>query len=501
MRSSPIVRIFGFGCFLGTAALAFAQEPGAQCGAQPVPARGCDSAKAPVALATVDGKPVTVADLDGKVQDEIAGRDEEIARGRRDALEEAIDQRLLEIEGRKSRRTADQVYFTEIVERVSMPAEEQVRAAYEAQRDPKDSATLDDVRDWIVGKLQGKQEADLFAQWTLAARARVPVVYRTDVNAPGLKPTAVLAIVGGQSITAAAIAERLRVKRDDVEWRVYERESAAVAKIVNARLAEAEALRKNVTPEDLLRAEITDKVPPVSDAEVAAFFEQHRSEFDGDLDSSRAMIAEFLNADALEETERRFYSGLREGADVRMSVPKPLPLSVALPTKGFPARGKSTAAVTIVEFADFECPPCGRMYLQLEEAVEAYGDRLRLVFRQFPLRMHPRAFRAARASEAAAAQGKFWCFADHLFRNQKSLDDASLRRYAVQCGLDAERFSRALEAPPSGVSVVHDIREARRYGVKWTPTLFVNGIQLRGELRPGIETALAKAPPPERPPR
>jgi protein-disulfide isomerase len=85
------------------------------------------------------------------------------------------------------------------------------------------------------------------------------------------------------------------------------------------------------------------------------------------------------------------------------------------------------------------------MYPQVEEAVEAYGDRVRLVFRQFPLRMHPHAFRAARASEVAAAQGKFWCFADHMLRNQKALDDASLRLYVVQCGLNAERFSRALE--------------------------------------------------------
>jgi protein-disulfide isomerase len=503
MRSPQIARIVGFGCFLGATALALSQEPeGAQCGAGRSPAQRCGSAKTQAeVLATVDGKTVTLADLDARVRDEIAGRDDEIARGRRDALEEAIAERLLEIEARKRRETADQLYFIEVVERVAVPTQEQIRTEYEAQRDPKDASTLEDVREWIVGKLQGKQEAELFAQWTAAARGKVPILYRADVNAPGLRPAAVLAVVGGQSITAGAIQVRLRVKRDEVEWRVYERERTAVAKLVKARLADAEAFRQNVSPDELLRAEITNKTRPVSDADVATYFEQHRSEFDASLASSRAMIAEFLNADALEEAEHQFYSRLSEAAEVRMSVPEPAPIALPVPTKGSPVRGKSTAPVTIVEFADFECPPCGRLYPQLDEALEVYGDRVRLVFRQFPLRMHPHAFRAARASEAAASQGKFWCFADRLFRNQKSLDDASLKLHALQCGLDAERFARGLDSESSGVRVIHDVREGRVYGVKWTPTLFVNGIQLRGDLRPAIDDALAKSSHAKPPPR
>ena len=156
------------------------------------------------------------------------------------------------------------------------------------------------------------------------------------------------------------------------------------------------------------------------------------------------MIADLLKEDAREEAESSFSSRLREGASVQVHVPQPERLVVAVPTKGSPSRGNPTAPVTVVEFADFECPPCGRMYPQLEEALETYGDRARVVFRQFPLAMHPHARRAAEASMAARAQGRFWELADRLFRNQKALDDASLRKYAVECGLDAERFGRAI---------------------------------------------------------
>ena len=241
---------------------------------------------------------------------------------------------------------------------------------------------------------------------------------------------------------------------------------------------------------------MTDKIRPVTDADIAEEFEKHKAEFDGDLASSRAMIAEYLNEDARDQAETAFYSRLRAAASVHLSLVEPAPVVLALPTQG-PSRGRLTAPVTIVEFADFECPPCGRMYLALEETMKPYGDRVRLVFRQFPLAMHPHAPQAAEAALSANAQGRFWEFADRLFRNQKALDEASLVKYAQECGLDTVRFERDLQTESYAASVVHDIREGRRFGLKGTPTFFINGVRLQSlgpeGFRQAIDSALVNA--------
>src|SRR4029077_10293626 len=102
-------------------------------------------------------------------------------------------------------------------------------------------------------------------------------------------------------------------------------------------------------------------------------------------------------------------------------------------------------AVTVVEFGDFECPACGQMKPMVEEALRPHGDRVRLGFRQFPLRMHPHARLAAEASLAANAQGKFWPYYDALYANQKSLEEAALVEMARQLGLDDQRCADDLK--------------------------------------------------------
>ncbi|HVQ54033.1 MAG TPA: thioredoxin domain-containing protein, partial [Thermoanaerobaculia bacterium] len=189
-----------------------------------------------------------------------------------------------------------------------------------------------------------------------------------------------------------------------------------------------------------------------------------------------------------------FYAGLSDGAGARITLPRPERIAVDLPTAGAPSRGPRSAPVTIVEFGDFECPPCGRMYPQTEAVLKNYAGRVRLVYRHFPLPMHPRAFRAATASVAAGVQGKFWPYAGRLFENQKALGDPSLRAYAAESGLSAGRFDRDLDSEAAAVRVVHDMRLGKAYGARWTPTLFVNGVMLRdSSLAEAVETALAGA--------
>ena len=113
-------------------------------------------------------------------------------------------------------------------------------------------------------------------------------------------------------------------------------------------------------------------------------------------------------------------------------------------------RGPATAPVTLVEYGDYECPYCGRAHPVVGELRERLGDRLRFVFRHFPLdSVHPRARHAAEAAEAAGAQDRFWEMHDLLYENQEDLGDEALRRYAAEVGLDLERFEEDLAPRPS----------------------------------------------------
>ena len=147
------------------------------------------------------------------------------------------------------------------------------------------------------------------------------------------------------------------------------------------------------------------------------------------------------------------------------------------------ARGPVTAPATLVEYGDYECPYCGRMHPVVKELHERVGERLRLVFRHFPLdSVHPHARRAAEASEAAAAQGRFWEMHDLLYDNQEDLEDEALRHYAAEVGLDVARFEDDLAECRHAPHVQEDRLGGERSGVEGTPTFFVNGARYEGSL-------------------
>jgi protein-disulfide isomerase len=140
-----------------------------------------------------------------------------------------------------------------------------------------------------------------------------------------------------------------------------------------------------------------------------------------------------------------------------------------------PALGPVDAPVTIVEFADFECPSCAGMHKLLRLLQGRFSGKLRLVYKHFPISYHPFADAAARASIAAQAQGKFWQLHPILFERQKELGDADLERYAAELGLDLERFRRDRDSATTKERVELDKRQGTGLGVHSTPTLFING--------------------------
>jgi 2-hydroxychromene-2-carboxylate isomerase len=155
------------------------------------------------------------------------------------------------------------------------------------------------------------------------------------------------------------------------------------------------------------------------------------------------------------------------------------PEKATLPLEDSPSRGAPMAKVTVVEFSDFQCPHCGAAHPELLRVLREFDGKVRLVYKYFPLSGHTRALPAARAAEAARAQGRFWEMHDLLFEHQRDLEDADIQKYATQIGLDMQRFERDYEDPAITKRVEADKELGVKLGIEATPSFFVDGRPFR----------------------
>ena len=270
---------------------------------------------------------------------------------------------------------------------------------------------------------------------------------------------------------------------------LYELRERGLGAMLEERVIELEASRRGVSPERLIELEI-DALGPVGDEEIAAFYEENRAALGDDtLEQARDRIRSFLAAQREGEAQR----GLREQAAVTIRLEPPrLEVAAAGPSKG-PAH----ARVTIIGFSDFQCPFCRQALATLEAVFERYPDDVRLVFRNFALHSHRRAYAAAEAALCAAEQERFWPYHDMLFANPRALEDEDLLRYAEELGLDAARFEQCVASGEYRAQVEAETREARSMGIGGTPAFLINGLLLSGA-RPAedfyrvIDTELAR---------
>ena len=140
-----------------------------------------------------------------------------------------------------------------------------------------------------------------------------------------------------------------------------------------------------------------------------------------------------------------------------------------------PFKGGVDAKVTIVEFSDFQCPACEDAYPVIKQLASDYGDRIKIVYRDFPLSQHYFAFKAAEAGNCANEQGKFWELHDMMFENQDNLGVDSLKGYAAGLGLDTAKFNSCLDTGKYASEVSDDLADGAAAGVNSTPSFFING--------------------------
>jgi protein-disulfide isomerase len=309
----------------------------------------------------------------------------------------------------------------------------------------------------------------------------------TTEDAETMSPDEVLARVGGEEITFGQIQEKAAPQLEQVDMQLLACQAgaeeqrnqvieASLRQAVQDRVLEAEAKERGVTAEELVAAEVDSKVGEITDADVDAFYQENQGRIRQPKEQVAPQIQQYLASQRHEQVMGDLMDGLEKKHKVAILLEPPRREVEAVG----PAKGPASAPITIVEFSDFECPFCSRVVPTLDKVTEEYGDNVRLVFRQFPLDMHPNARKAAEAALCANEQGKFWEMHDLMFEEQRKLQVADLKAKAEVLELDAEKFNQCLDSGEFADEVAADMQAGARAGVSGTPAMFVNGIFISG---------------------
>ncbi|MBK7975020.1 MAG: thioredoxin domain-containing protein [Deltaproteobacteria bacterium] len=327
---------------------------------------------------------------------------------------------------------------------------------------------------------------------------------RAPVEGGGSTPTApaksdaadVVARVGDAAITRAELEQAAANDLDDLEQRRYQLLSGYLNRLVQEKLWKAEADNRGTTVDQLRKLEVEDKAQPPTSEEVDALLnqEQYKRALDSRLAGAaddaekqkrtqafRQQIEGRLTMDRREKRMQAFTEELRSKRPVSIALKPPVTKRVDVPVGDSPVRGSASAPVTIVEYSDFQCPFCSREQGVLEQLRQRYGEKVRIVYKHFPLTsIHPNAQKAAEAAECANEKGKFWELHDLLYQNQTALELDKLPGYAQQVGLDPNEMKQCLDSGRMVARVKKDADSAAAVGVTSTPSFFVNGIKVRG---------------------
>lgn len=298
-----------------------------------------------------------------------------------------------------------------------------------------------------------------------------------------MDPSAAVATINGIAIPCKDLFERTAsaALSTEAEFREQLRgmHKQGLAELIDDKLLQAAADEKKQSIKDFVAGTLS--IVPTTAEEAKAFYEQAvaRGEQLPPYESVTAELINFLNENKQKVALQEFRDGLRAKATLELSLPLVLPPKFEVEATG-PSKGGDNAVVTIVEFSDFQCHFCGKAEPTVQQVLKEYGDKVRFVYRDYPLPNHPEAAKAAEAAHCAGKQGKYWELHGLLFANQAALGMDAVKGYAQSLGLNSEEFASCVESGEMAPVVVASLQEGEKAGVNGTPAFFVNGRILSG---------------------
>jgi protein-disulfide isomerase len=299
-------------------------------------------------------------------------------------------------------------------------------------------------------------------------------------SADPAKPREPVAIVGGQTIyesdLASVQAQLIKLRNQE-----YDLKKKALDSLIEEKLLESAAKRRGITTEKLLELEVDQKVGEATDSELQAYYLAQRDKLNRPFDEVKDQLRAGLKQAKVQEARQVYLKTLMKDGDFTVLLAPPKVYVDYDPKR---VRGSPKAAVTIVEFSDFQCPYCHQVESTLRDLLAKYGDRVNLAYRDFPLvQVHPQAELAAEAARCAGEQGKFWEYHDQLFSASK-FERSDLVEYARALKLDEKQFDSCVASGKYTADIQRDLQEGMQAGVAGTPGFFINGVPLSGAKSP-----------------
>jgi protein-disulfide isomerase len=313
----------------------------------------------------------------------------------------------------------------------------------------------------------------------LPACADTPSAASQAVAPAQVSPDQVVADVNGRKVTLKEVDAKWEefdaAERAKVTQLLYQNRRNMLDQLVGDILIEQAAKAAGMPAEAYLNQETARRAKAVTDEELAKFYEENKDRAQGrTLDELRGPMKAYMENDRTQQARAQLVEELqRKSGSVKVMLDPPR-YAVAL-AQDDPVRGNPAAGVTIIEFSDFQCPFCARVNPTLAKIRETYGDKVRIIFKDFPLPNHPQAPKAAEAAHCAAEQGKFWEMHDVMFANQRALEVPALKQSAAGLGLDTAKFNRCLDSGQYASKVAAGASQGDKLGVNSTPTLYING--------------------------
>ncbi|WP_421868431.1 DsbA family protein [Motiliproteus sp.] len=215
--------------------------------------------------------------------------------------------------------------------------------------------------------------------------------------------------------------------------------------------------------------------PLPTDADVEAFYHDNKARIPGSLEQVREQIKNYLKQALMVEKQRQLLDMIAKDKGYQLELAALPKLRLPIELDGYPSKGNPNAPITLVEFADYQCPHCKNAGPITKQLLKEYGDKVRLVYRDFPINRSGISRKVAEAAVCADRQGQYWPFHELAFERQSYLSNISVEMLAEEAELDMDAFNSCLKTGEPQQIVAASQAEARELGINSTPTFFVNG--------------------------
>jgi protein-disulfide isomerase len=307
----------------------------------------------------------------------------------------------------------------------------------------------------------------------------------------------VMAEINGQKILFKDIkknySNELKEAMNESLKKDHEKASLQVNRFAIETLLTAEAKKQGLKNHKELLDKITSSIPQPSQKEIDEMKQKYAKQFaDKKMDDKEVtkLVADYILNQKKNDVAFKFLEKLKKDKGFKVTLPSPdIPTLKIDIFENDPFKGPKDAKYVIVEFSDFECPYCSRVAPVVSGVTKDNKD-VKVVFKHFPLSFHKMANKASLATQCANNQGKFWEFHDKIFENQKDLNDANLEKWAKELKLDMGKYKACLTSPETKKVIDTGILIGSKIGVKGTPSLFLNGVQVNASTKELLNEAI-----------